>query len=84
MNEGLPLGMGEWTESESDSDSKTAEAAEGPLAEVHRHSLAPENVGLSKKKRKLTLKESCCIPNRIMAIFQSSIRWGAPRFNTLD
>ena len=44
-----------WTESESDSDSKTAEAAEGPLAEVHRRSLAPENVGSSKKKRKLSL-----------------------------
>ena len=47
--------QGKWTESESDSDSKTAEAAEGPSAEVHRRSLAPENVGLSKKKRKLSL-----------------------------
>ena len=43
------------TKSESDSDSKTAEAAEGPLAEVHHRSLAPENVGSSKKKRKLSL-----------------------------
>ena len=36
--------------SESESDS---EAAEGPSAEVHRRSLAPENVGSSKKKQKL-------------------------------
>ena len=32
---------------------KTAEAAEGPSAEVHRRSLTPENVGSSKKKWKL-------------------------------
>ena len=38
--------------SESESDS---EVAEGPSAEVHRRSLAPENVGSSKKKRKLCL-----------------------------
>ena len=35
------LGTGEWTESESDSDSKTAEAAEGLSAEVHHRCLAP-------------------------------------------
>ena len=44
----LIVGMGEWTKSESDSDSKTAEVANGPSAEVHCHSLAPENVGSSK------------------------------------
>ena len=40
--------------SESDSDSKTAEAAERPSAEVHCRSLTPENVGSSKKKWKLS------------------------------
>ena len=64
-----------WTKSESDSDSKIAEAAEGPSAEVHRRSLAPESVGSSKKKPKLSLtilmKTAAICPYPIMAILCS-------------
>ena len=52
MKDCFRLGMGEWTESESDCYSETAK---GSLAEVHCYSLAPENVGLCKKKWKLSL-----------------------------
>ena len=83
------LGMCAWTESESEYDSQTAEAAKGPSAEVHCHSLAPENFGSSKKKWKLSLIKPKVLPftntqSKTINIWRSFVCLGALRFDILD